>query len=308
MDIKRLQHLRLAVEVGSISAAAATLGISQPALTKSIRILEAELGVALLERRARGVVPTIFGDALLRRAAPVGVLLADALREIEALRGGPPEAAAIGAGPTWLRAKLPDAIAAAIAADPGVRIRLQAGYDEALLRALRAGTLDAVVAELPPAEEAADLALLSLGEDDFVVACRRGHPLLGGAVPPEKLLVFPWVLPPRPSRARARLGALFVARGLMPPEPALETESTDMLLRVIAGSDALAFQVRSALEAPDAAGLATLDAPALAATRCTGIILRRDGWLPPAARAVLARLAESCGVSMPIGYEKAGKS
>jgi DNA-binding transcriptional LysR family regulator len=98
MDVKRLQHLRLAVEAGSISAAAAALGLSQPALTKSIRGLEAELGVALLERRARGVVPTACGEALLRRAGPVSVLLGDALREIAALRGGPREEAAIGAG------------------------------------------------------------------------------------------------------------------------------------------------------------------------------------------------------------------
>jgi LysR family transcriptional regulator of gallate degradation len=308
MDIRRLQHLRRAAEAGSISAAAASLGISQPALTKSIRILETELGVPLLERRARGVAPTAFGEALLRRAAPVGLLLADALREIAELRGGAPTEAAIGAGPTWLREKLPEAVAATIAALPGVRIRLQGGYDEALLRALRAGTLDAVVAELPPAEDVADLALLPLGEDDFVVGCRRGHPLARGQVAPERLLGFPWVLPPRPSRARARLGALFVARGLVPPEPALETESTDMLLRVVAGSDALCFSVRSALEAPDAAGLTTIRVPALAATRRTGIMLRRDGWLPPVARDVLSRLAASCGVAMPDGYGVRPKS
>jgi len=285
MELKRLQHLRRAVEAGSISAAAATLGLSQPALTKSIRTLEAELGVPLLARRARGVVPTLYGDALLRRAAPVGMLLAEALREIAALRGGAPAETAIGAGPTWLREKLPDAIAATITAGPAMRIRLQAGYDESLLRALRAGTLDAVVAELPPAEEAGDLALLPLSEDAFVVACRRGHPLARGTIPPERLLAYPWVLPPRPSRARARLGALFVARGLTPlvargltpPEPALETESADMLLRVVAGCDALAFPVRSALSAPDAAGLTTIRAPTLAASRRTGIVVRRDG-------------------------------
>lgn len=302
MDIKRLDHLRQAVEAGSISAAALRLGLSQPALTKSIRILEHELGVPLLERRARGVVPTAYGVALLRRAAPVTVLLSDALREIAALRGGPPAEAAIGAGPTWLREKLPDAIAATIAADPTARIRLQAGYDDALLRALRSGALDAVLAELPAVEEASDLALLQLAEDDFVVGCRRGHPLARSVVQAETLLGFPWILPPSPSRARARLGALFAARGLAPPDPALETESTDMLLRVIAGSDALCFQVRSALDAPDAAGLTTLRVPSLAATRRTGIMVRRGSWLPPLTRQLLTRLAAACGVAIPDGY------
>lgn len=302
MDIKRLQHLQRAVEAGSISAAAAALGLSQPALTKSIRTLETEVGVPLLERRARGVVPTVYGDALLRRAAPAGVLIADALREIAALRGGPQREAAIGAGPTWLRDRLPGAIAATVGADPSVRIRLQGGYDEALLRALRAGALDAVVAELPGAEEARDLSVLPLSEDVFVVACRRGHPLARGTIAPERLLRFPWVLSPRPSRARSRLAALYVARGLTPPEPALETESTDLLLRVVAASDALCFPVRSTLDAPDAAGLVALRVPALAATRRSGIMVRRDGWLPPAARGVLARLAAGCGVDMPIGY------
>lgn len=308
MDLRRLLHLRKAAEAGSISAAAAALGLSQPALTKSIRGLEAELGVRLLERRARGVVPTIYGEALLRRALPVGVLIADARREIAALRGGPREEAAIGAGPTWLRARLPEAVAACIAADPAIRIRIQAGYDEALLRDLRAGALDAVLADLPGPEEAADVELLPLSEDDFIVGARRGHPLGRGPVEPQRLLAFPWVLPPRPSRARARLGALFAARGLIPPEPALETDSTDMALRVVAGSDALCFQVRRTLDAPDAAALVALRVPALAAARRTGIVVRRAGFLPQAARAVLDRLATGCGIAIPPGYGMGGKS
>lgn len=138
-----------------------------------------------------------------------------------------------------------------------MRIRLQGAYDDALLRASRR-QVDAVVAELPATEDSRDLSVRPLSEDVFVIGCRRGHPLVRDVVTPERLLAYPWVLSPRPSCARARLGTLFVARGLAPPEPALETESTDLLLRVVAASDAPCSPVRSTFNVPEAAGLTTL--------------------------------------------------
>lgn len=307
MDLRRLQHLRLAAEAGSLSAAAARLGLSQPALTKSIRQLEEELGVPLLERRARGVVPTAYGEALLRRTHRVGALLDDALREIAALRGGVPDEAVIGAGPTWLREALPEVIAEAVRDRPGLRVRVEAGFDDGLLRSLRNGGLDAVVAELPSADEAADLDVLPLTTDDLVVVCRRDHPLSRRRRPvePASLLTYPWALAPRGSRARTRLAALFGARDLAAPEPALETSSTALLLRFLAASDGLGLLARATLRGTDAAGLAALDVPDLAVSRRSGIVTRRGAWLPASTRDVLSRLLRRCGQSIPEGYGNA---
>ena len=302
METRRLLHLRRVIETGSISAAATGLGLSQPALTKSIRILEADLGTALLHRRARGVVATQAGLALIGRAALIGTLLDDARREIDFLRAGKATVGVIGAGPSWLRERLPEVIAATIGAHPHMRLRVQPGYDQPLLRDLRAGTLHLVFAELPAEPDAAGLDLLPLGTDDFVVACRRGHPLAETRLHPKDLLAFPWVLSPQPSRARTRLAALFATHGLPAPEPTLETSSTELSVRVLAQSDMLGFQVRRNLAAPDTAELICLDAPGLGASRTSGAIVRRGGFLPPPIRAVLCAMAELCETCMPEGY------
>ena len=65
-----LRHFLAVTQAGSLSGAAQVLAVSQPALTKSIRRLEQHYGVALFERRARGMMLTPFGETLLARPEP----------------------------------------------------------------------------------------------------------------------------------------------------------------------------------------------------------------------------------------------
>lgn len=66
MELKHLSYFRAAVEEGSLQGAAARLNVAQPALSRRVRDLEAELGCQLLERGARGITPTRAGMALYR--------------------------------------------------------------------------------------------------------------------------------------------------------------------------------------------------------------------------------------------------
>src|SRR5580658_3020836 len=66
-DPRQLRYFLAVVEKGSLSGAAEALNISEPALSKSIRLLEQSLKVQLLERHSRGMVPTVFGRALAER-------------------------------------------------------------------------------------------------------------------------------------------------------------------------------------------------------------------------------------------------
>src|SRR3954462_11767389 len=65
LDTRRLRHLRAAVAEGSLSGAADVLGLTQPALSSSIKSLEVDLGVNLLERHRCGVKGTPYADTLL---------------------------------------------------------------------------------------------------------------------------------------------------------------------------------------------------------------------------------------------------
>lgn len=295
MNLRQLEYFLGVARSGSFTAGALQLGVAQPTLTKSIRALEVELGVALFERSARGVVVTSFGAALQRHAERVGLQLKDATDELAALRshaGGP---VVIGAGPAWLRRLLPEAVAGAISRQPTLRVSLLGGFDDMLLKGLRAGELDFVVAELPPLENAHDLDVLPLTTDTLGVVCRASHPLVGRKrLAPRDLLAYPWVMPPHRTRAHQRLSALFVSADLPVPTIAVTTESMALLLRLLASCDALTFTVSTTVTLPEAAGLVMLDVPQLAAKRAAGIITRKGAWVSPAAQSIIEDLRAIC--------------
>jgi DNA-binding transcriptional LysR family regulator len=121
MDLRQLEHFLRVAQRKNISLAAADLNIAQPTLTKSIKLLEEQLGVKLFERLPRGVALTSFGTTLLRHAEAVHVQMKDAGHEIAAQRTGAVGTVVIGAGPTWLRRYLPTALADDLgeSVDPG---------------------------------------------------------------------------------------------------------------------------------------------------------------------------------------------
>jgi DNA-binding transcriptional LysR family regulator len=172
MDLRQLSYFRSVARHGSISAAAAELGVAQPTLTKSIRALEQELDAVLFNRLPRGVEMTPFGASFLTHVEAVQVQIQDARREIESLRRGTIGSVTIGAGPAWLRRHLPEAVATSIGRHPELRVAVQSGFDDALLRDLRQGLLDFVVAEVPSPDRARDLDVELLSADVLGVCCR----------------------------------------------------------------------------------------------------------------------------------------
>lgn len=295
MDLRQLEYFLAIAHHRSITAAASVLRVAQPTLTKSIRLLEAELGVSLFTRLPRGVELTAYGASLFRHAEQVRTQLRDALGEIDALRGGKLGQVAVGAGPAWLRRHLPLAVARAINAHPRLRIRIISGFDEALLRSLREGELDFVVAELPSEASAGDFEVAPLTEDDLCVFGGAGHPLaLRSDLRLPDLLAHPWILPPAANRARRQLEGLFVGAGLPPPVPAVESQSLAFLLALLADLPALTYTTSAITLLPEGAGIVALDVPALRSPRRAGIIQRRGGFVTPAAQVVISSLQQIC--------------
>ncbi|MBR0839965.1 LysR family transcriptional regulator [Bradyrhizobium liaoningense] len=299
MDLRQLEYFLRVAQRKNISLAAADLNIAQPTLTKSIKLLEEQLGVKLFERLPRGVTLTSFGTTLLRHAEAVHVQLKDAGHEIAAQRSGAVGMVVIGAGPTWLRRYLPAALARTFSAHPLIRVRIEAGFDESLLRALRQGELDFVVAEIPSPEDRREFEALTLTSDRLGVCCRRGHPLTRRQrVNMRDLLQYPWIKPPHATRAHRRLDALFVANDLPPPSSVLESGSVALQLNVLRQSDALATTVSKTLQTPEGDGLVMLNVPELALTRDAGIITRKDGWVSPAAAGIIDALRAVCAAEV----------
>ena len=298
MDLRQLEYFLRVAQRRNISIAAAELNVTQPTLTKSIKLLEKNLGVRLFDRQARGVELTDYGQTLLRHAEAVHVQISDASGEIAALRSGTFGAVSVGAGPAWLRRHLPLAVAQTVARHPGIRIKVGGGFDEELFRSLRRGDFDFVVAELPQPEDRRGLEIRPLTSDQLAVCCRAGHPLAGKRrIAMSDLLHYPWVLLPRTTRAQRRLTALFAAQDLAPPQNIVETNSHAFLLNLLRNLDALTFTVSKTVEIEEGAGLVMLNVPKLTVRREAGIVTRKDAWLSPAAAHLIDNLTAICAAN-----------
>ncbi len=297
MHLRQLEYFLSVAKARSLTLAAVELGVAQPTLTKSVRALEAELGVKLFRRQPRGVELTSYGESLFRHAETLNVQLGDAIRELRFLQDGMAGSVAIGAGPAWLRRLLPLAVARTVKRNPAIRVRVDGGFDDVLLRALSRGDVDLVVAEVPSPENAKDYKVIPLTSDRLGVACRAGHPLTRmKRVTLRHLLDYPWSMPPLSTRTTRRLRALFIAADLAPPEIMVETESMAFLVQTVLHSDAITLTVASTIDMPEAKGLRLVTVAGLAPRREAGVVMRKDGFLSPAAEAIVDELKRICAL------------
>ncbi|MER6124591.1 LysR family transcriptional regulator [Streptomyces sp. NPDC001795] len=181
VSLVELRVFREVAERGTLTAAATALGYTQSAVSRQIASLERAAGAPLLERRRDGVRLTAAGHVVLRRAVTV-------LDEIDAtareLAGLPAEGGTVRLG--WFASAgavlLPRAVAALRRTHPAVTITTREGSTPALVRALRAGTLDlALLAMEPPYRpldtESPSLAVQTLSERSLLLAVPASHPL-----------------------------------------------------------------------------------------------------------------------------------
>ncbi|MET8586921.1 LysR family transcriptional regulator [Streptomyces collinus] len=185
VSLTALRVLRAVAEQGTFTAAAGTLGYTQSAVSRQIAALERAAGAELLERRRDGVRPTAAGRIVLRRATVV-------LDEIDAtareLSGLPGQAGTVRLGwfPSAGAVLVPRALTALRRTDPGLHVAgREGGSTPALVRALRAGSLDlAVLASAPPFRppdaESPPLVLRTLSERPLCLAVPATHPLARG--------------------------------------------------------------------------------------------------------------------------------
>ena len=172
---------REVAERGTLTAAAAALGYTQSAVSRQIASLERAAGTPLLARRHDGVRLTPAGQIVVRRAADVIDRLDATARE---LAGLPDERGTVRLGwfPTAGAVLLPRALAALRRSHPAITVLSREGRTPALVRALRAETVDlALLASAPPFRppdtETPALALQTLVERSLRVAVPADHPL-----------------------------------------------------------------------------------------------------------------------------------
>jgi LysR family transcriptional regulator of abg operon len=292
MRIPQLRHFIAAVDCGSVRAAARRVGITQPAMTKSLQQLERGLGVRLLVRGARGVALTPAGRAFLARARVVDAELRHAQNDLAALRGGVDgRPVAMGIGPALCIA-VPQALAHFRARFPETQVRVVEGVRTALLGPLREEMLDFIIVQDPGGAREPGVRVRPLLRPELVVAGRCGHPLAQarslGELAGASWLVF------NPPGSGGMLDVAFRAAGLHAPRTRVVCESYATAIALLARSDLLGLIFRQVLDEPTAARLLhrfdieqRIGAPSIA------IFTRADTPLAPAAAAMAQAMTAS---------------
>ncbi|MFI6503847.1 LysR family transcriptional regulator [Nonomuraea typhae] len=184
VSLTALRVFRAVAEQGTFTAAAASLGYTQSAVSRQISSIERAAGAELLERRRDGVRLTVAGRLVMRRATSVLDEIDAAARELSGLPS-PGGVVRLGWLPSSGTTVVPRALATLRRSDPGVHVVSREGTTPVLARALRAGSLDlALLASAPPFrapdDESPPLVLQTLTERALRLAVPATHPLARG--------------------------------------------------------------------------------------------------------------------------------
>lgn len=172
-----LHHLRtfaVVVRTGRVGIAARDLGVTQPAVSRSIRELEAQLGIRLLERRADGVVPTAAGRELYDHASAISALEREAEEAMGAVRGLDRGTLHVAASTTIATYVLPRVIGLFKRAHPGIEFRLSAVHTRILVPMVRHYLVDLAFAEAPVSDRRLNVRRWIM--DEMVLITAPDHP------------------------------------------------------------------------------------------------------------------------------------
>lgn len=301
-DRLTIRHLRMVIAIvdrGSLVGAAEQLHMTQSAVTKSLKEAESLLNLQLFERTNRGVVPTIYGDALGVHARRVIEQLRHASEEISELSNGAGGSVVVGTTYSASAQLLPRAISILRQRRPKLSVTILEGTNDALIQALQLGDVDLVVGRLPEFEGNDVLSLEFLFMDIACVVARPTHPLSGKVnLELSDLLGFDWVLPFPGTAVYRQFAMAFINVGLVPPPAVVQTLSILTARGLIIDADYLSVWSWQLAQSEVAVGRLVILPVALPLTKSSvGVVTRAGRRRSPAAEQLL-RTLRTVGAAM----------
>ena len=288
LDQRLRLHLVRAAEAieaqGSLVKAAAALGVSQPALTKSLRELEDILQIRLFDRHPRGVRPTEAGAVFVQSARRILAELHRLDEQLDQLSSSESGAVTLGALPVAAAGVLPGVLARLKAAHPGVRIRLLQGRTKELLPLLASGEIDLIVGRLYEPSVPDGFRREALWSEPISVLARAEHPIFSEPVSVAAIQRYDLVLPTITQRVGEEIEQFLSLLGL-DAATSLRSSSYSFIREMLHETDVLAVTPRLMMIGDLLRGaLRVVPLPLPAPDRPAGLILPRDRTLPPAAQ------------------------
>ena len=276
--------------------------VSQPALSKSLRILEDQVGAQLLSRGPRGVRLTEYGTVFYKRARSIAAEFRRAAEELGNLRGSTAGAIAIGVtpGPGVLDRVVPKAVSRVARRRPGLKVQVRSGTTSELLPALNAGDLDVLFTVLDERVAGPDLHCRKVFEDHFALVARPAHPLFARRrLALRDLLAFRWALLEDAAPLWHVLEGIASELGIAIEYAPIESNSVVFMRTVVSENDFIG--VLPSYAAALSPELAFLPLERIAESgvlprlsRPMGLIHRAETTLTPVGRAILRSIAAVC--------------
>lgn len=297
MEIRQLRHFLAVYERRHYGRAAAHVGLSQSALTKSIAKLESSLQAKLFERGRYGAVPTPFGDSLAHRAK---VILAEerlAASEINDLKGAGRGTVYFGMAFSCAHRIVPRALLRLEKTHPGVSAIAVDGVSRDLVERLLQGEFDFVLGSPPDMNEPdPELRAECVFRDRDLVVCGRNHPLARRTdVSLPELAEQPWAVPHRYPEMLRHIRKVFMAEGISPPQALVRTDSLALMLALVLEGNHLAlFSEEFLAVQADLAAVRELRGSPFRRQRTGYLLMRRRTRLQPAAAALADHVRAVC--------------
>lgn len=240
----RPHHLRLVVRIadtGKLQAAAGALAMSQPAASRTLSEIEADIGARLFDRTPKGMQPTPSGRAFLRHARAA----LNALESLEAEVGG----ISLGvAGKVRVGSVTGPAAQCVVPAllriketAPDLETSVEVAPSAALIRGLEAGQFDFILGRLPPGYDSREFHIQPARTEIISLMASPAHPLVQRRdVTLAEVTRYPWVIQDRGSPIRTAVDQAFAMAGLIPPRDIVASASLMVMLALIERSQTVA--------------------------------------------------------------------
>lgn len=245
LKLRHLDVFRALVESGSLTAAAESMHLTQPALSHWLRELEDAVGLVLFTR-GRRLSLTPAGEVFLRHAKRMLGDVARTREELAAVRTGAVGRVRVGVVPVGTPVLVPRMVVRLQKSLPGLSIHLVEDSLDQLLVRMQHHELDVIVGRLEQQALNSGFPHARLYREPVCVVARPGHPLARRRkLSWSDVSAFPWIVSPAGTPMRMRLEAVFAAAGLPLPRAPLESVSMPVNQAVLGDTDCLALMSHS---------------------------------------------------------------
>jgi DNA-binding transcriptional LysR family regulator len=286
MNIRQLKHFLAVIDLGSLSAAAEAVHLSQPALSRSLRALENVLRVPLFDRQDRRLRPTPYALAYVERARRMVFDENEGTRSLALMRDGELGWLAFGMGSSIAQFLLAPLMIEMLGKAPRLRMSAMVQSTDVLHAALLNEQLDFFIGDIRIARHDPDMAIEALYPCTFGWVARAGHPLAARReVTMADLRAFPLIAAGYTDESvERRIADLYGLDMPLGKHFALNTSDLGTVHALLASSDAVAPSTDLAVLGPLRTGvLVPIDVtPRLDLDMTLGVIHRAGRTLAPA--------------------------